>query len=97
MTSADSGRVLENVVYLELRRRGYEIYYFAKNGECDFVARTSNNSFQPVQVCFEITEENLDREVGGLVEACKRLGSNEGLLLVDDEQRGIEKDSVKIS
>ena len=97
MTSADSGRVLENVVYLELRRRGYEIYHFAENGEYDFVARTGNNSFQSVQVCFEITEENLDREVGALVEACKRIGSNEGMLLVYDEGREMERGGVKIS
>lgn len=97
VTSADSGRLLENIVYLELRRRGYEIYYFAENGECDFVARNGNNSFQSVQVCFEITEENLDREVGGLVEACKRLGSKEGILLVYDEERETSRDGVKIS
>ena len=97
VTSADFGRLLENIVYLELRRRGYEIYYFAENGECDFVASNGNDSFQPVQVCFEITDENLDREVGGLVEACNRLGSNEGLLLVYDGEREMEKDGVKIS
>jgi predicted AAA+ superfamily ATPase len=48
-------------------------------------------------VCFEITEENLDREVGGLVEACKRLGSKEGILLVYDEERETSSDGVKIS
>lgn len=97
VTSADSGRLLENIVYLELRRRGCEIYYFANKGECDFIARIEDSSFQPVQVCFELSEENLGREVGGLVEACKHLRVNKGILLVYDDERELERDDVKIS
>jgi predicted AAA+ superfamily ATPase len=97
VTSADCGRLLENVVYLELRRRGYEIYYFADKGECDFIASIEESSFQPVQVCFQLSEENLGREVGGLVQACKHLHVNEGILLAYDDERELERDDVKIT
>ena len=38
--SEDAGRVLENAVFLELKRRGYEVFYFHEQGECDFVFKT---------------------------------------------------------
>src|SRR3972149_4067902 len=43
VTSADFGRLLENVVFLEMRRRGYEIFYFSEARECDFVVKTGQN------------------------------------------------------
>ena len=47
-TSADAGRVLENIVFLELRRSGYEVFYFEEKRECDFIARTGDNSLLPI-------------------------------------------------
>ncbi|HDQ15630.1 MAG TPA: ATP-binding protein, partial [Bacteroidetes bacterium] len=35
--SPKDGHVLENIVYLHLRRLGKEIFYFQGKGECDFV------------------------------------------------------------
>lgn len=70
--SEDSGRVLENVVFLELRRNTEEIFYFDEEKECDFVAKEKNKFF-PYQVCFEVTEKNRERELGGLVSSCKWL------------------------
>ena len=60
----DEGRVLENVVYLELRRRGYEINYGKiNNAEVDFVAVKEGN---PVyyQVALTLREQStLEREL----------------------------------
>jgi hypothetical protein len=39
----------------------------------------------------------LDRELGGLVEACKRLGADVGILLVHDEDKERKRDGIKIS
>jgi predicted AAA+ superfamily ATPase len=35
--SANRGKLLENLVAIELRRRGKEFFYFRNKGECDFV------------------------------------------------------------
>ena len=61
---ADMGRVLENVVYLELLRRGYEIYV-GKVGtlEVDFVA-VKNGDIEYYQVAQTVQQpETLEREL----------------------------------
>ena len=59
--------MLENVVYFELRRRGYEVY-IGKNEtkEIDFVAVQRDERIY-VQVCRRLPEES-DREVANLLE-----------------------------
>lgn len=96
VSSADEGRLLENVVYLELRRRGYEVYYFEAKRECDFVARDGAGGLMPIQVCYELTGENRKREMEGLVEACKRVDKGEGTLLTYDEEEEFDSDGIKI-
>ena len=38
--SEDMGRILENIVFIELMRRGREVYYFEEKQECDFVVKS---------------------------------------------------------
>ncbi len=59
--------VMENVVFLELKRRGYDVY-IGKNDakEIDFVAIRRDEKIY-VQVCVQLPE-NSDREVGNLME-----------------------------
>jgi hypothetical protein len=58
---------LENIVFLELKRRGYDVY-IGKNDtkEIDFIAIRRNERIY-VQVCVQLPE-NSDREVGNLME-----------------------------
>ena len=59
--------VMENIVYLELRRRGYDVYVGKNNTkEIDFIAIHKDEKIY-VQVCVQIPE-NLNREVGNLME-----------------------------
>ena len=64
---ADRGRVLENVVYLELRRRGYQVFVGYVNGaEVDFVAQR-NGSVEYYQVAESVIEpDTLERELSSL-------------------------------
>jgi len=95
-TSTDTGRLLENIVFLELKRRGYEIFYFEEKRECDFIIKNYNNEFLPIQVSFELTEENREREMKGLIEACEKLGVNRGTIFTFDEETELNMEGIYI-
>lgn len=61
---ADAGRILENIVYLELLRRGYDVYVGKVNAfEVDFVARNSRG-ITYFQVALSVRDEKtLEREL----------------------------------
>ncbi len=63
----DVGHILENIVYLELLRRGYEVYIGKIDDlEVDFVAR-GNKGVQYIQVAASVRDENtLSRELASL-------------------------------
>lgn len=61
----DIGRVLENIVYLELSRRGYQIW-IGKIGEyeVDFIVRNTQNTFEYYQVTWSISDpKTAEREI----------------------------------
>ena len=63
--SENSGKMLENLVYTELIKAGYEVYFYNKNFECDFIAIKEGKSVA-IQVCYALHDKNRKREVGGL-------------------------------
>jgi len=98
VASEDAGRILENIVFIELARRGGEVYYFEEKQECDFVVKGEEGvGFAAFQVCRELTDENRRREAAGLIAACRRLNVNEGTILTDDQEWEEEAEGIKIS
>jgi len=98
VASEDAGRILENIVFIELARRGGEVYYFEEKQECDFIVKTGEGAgFAAFQVCLELTDENRRRETGGLIAACRRLNVTEGTILTDDQESEEEAEGIKIS
>ncbi len=83
--SSDMGRMLENLVFLMLRRRYKEIYYFRDTRECDFIVRESGVVTMAVQVCAQLTHDNKDRELEGLKNAMLFFDLPEGFLLTMNE------------
>jgi hypothetical protein len=79
--SQDSGRLLENMVFIELRRRGYQVYFHKKMKECDFVCLQHNQIINVIQVCEFLTPENYARETEGLLEAMVTYHLSEGTIL----------------
>jgi len=64
----DRGHILENIVYLELLRRGNKVWTgTARNTEVDFVCKNSSGEIDYYQVAWELTNENtIEREFGAL-------------------------------
>ena len=64
----ERGHILENIVYLELIRRGYKVWTgTARNTEVDFVCKNSTGEIEYYQVAWQITNEStVEREFGAL-------------------------------
>ncbi len=94
--SSNKGRMLENAVFLALRRRGKEIFYFKEKGECDFLVKVKNKVTQAIQVCYDLNEDNKRREVDGLMEALIMFGLEEGLIVTFNQDDTLEIERKKI-
>ena len=77
----DAGRKLENLVFLHLRKKYTELYYFDEKGECDFVAMKNGQVMELVQVCYELTADNLQRELNGLLAAMQFFGQQKATIV----------------
>ncbi len=96
--SRNIGCQLESVVFWHLRRQTKEVYYFNENNsECDFVVRLKDNTMQTIQVCWELTPENIDREVNGLVDAMRFFKTENGLIVTANSSDTIRTDLGFIS
>ncbi|GBE19432.1 hypothetical protein BMS3Abin17_00155 [archaeon BMS3Abin17] len=86
--SGDRGKLIENLVFIELKRRSNEIYFYSENGECDFLIKEKNKVISAIQVTENMNEENSKREVNGLINALKKYNLKEGIILsLDDEEK----------
>jgi len=79
-SSPNLGRLLENMVFVELLRRGLipdlELFYYKTRNdkEIDFVCRHGHQINQLIQVCFDVSASKvLKRETEALVEAAVEL------------------------
>ena len=96
--SDNRGRMLENLVFLELKRQGKSIYYHRQKFECDFLIKEINKITQAIQVTVSLSEkETYKRELKGLVEAMDSYGLVYGLVLTENEESLIEHDGKKIT
>lgn len=95
VTSDDLGWLLENVVFLELRKKSSAIFYFEEEKECDFITKEGDR-LSAYQVSFELNEGNKEREVAGLVSCCKRLHLKNGTILTYDQEEELCGQGVKI-
>ena len=94
----DNGRLLENLVFLELKRRDKEIYYHNQKKECDFVVKEKSKIVEAIQVSWSIeSESTYNRELAGLLDAVNTYGLKEGLILTESMERDIEVEGVRVS
>lgn len=89
------GSLLENVVFVELKRRGIKCYYH-KNGEseCDFVVQQKNHVIAAIQVTKQLNDITEEREVNGLLNAMEKYKLDKGYILTEN-QSGSRKSNGK--
>lgn len=96
-SNADMGRMLENAVFIELRRRTKNIWYYSESSfECDFLYGHDSVPENAVQVCYELTSENREREVRGLVETCRKFPGIKPLIVTFNQKDKISYDGMII-
>ena len=95
--SYDYGKLLENAVYLELRKRQKNIYYHKGQYECDFIVAENYRPTQLIQVTESISnEQTKERELAGLTEAMKLHRIQEGLILTQKDEGVITTPAGKV-
>jgi len=94
--SENKGRILENIVYIELLRRGYEVYYYSGNNECDFLIKKGLNIVKAIQVVDHLDKTNYEREYRGLQEAMKTYEIPQGILITNSIEASFIPDYEEI-
>lgn len=95
--SEEKGRLLENIAFIELKRRGQEVFYYRGKNECDFLIRQGTQITNAIQVCYSFdTPETKARELNGLTEAMKTYFLNEGFILTNDTEEDTVIDGLNI-
>ena len=94
--SEDRGRFLENLIFIELKRREEKVYFSKGKGECDFLIKDRNKIVKAIQVCYSLEKENEKREIEGLMEALNQNNLKNGLILTYGEEREIKRGDFKI-
>lgn len=88
--STDNGALLENMVFMHLRRSGYEVEYVTTTDgyETDFFARHKvDGKIKLIQVCWDLSDKKtFDRERRGLENAMAQFGIDEGTIVTWDDQ-----------
>ena len=101
--SPNTGKLMENLVFTELVKKGNQpgrelFYYKTRNDrEIDFVLKKGYQVTELIQVCYDITDADVEqREVKALVEAGKELNVSKLTVLTWNEKRTVEKDNMTI-
>lgn len=96
--SEDRGRLLENIVFLQLRMGTKEIYFHKGKRECDFILREGNQIVQAIQVTTSLSNEEVNtREIEGLIEAMSTYNLREGIILTESEEATLKIEGFLIS
>lgn len=95
--SKDKGKLLENLVFNNLNMDNDIAYFADSKNECDFLVSKDKKILGPVQVCYELNEENRDRELNGLLAAMKKFDLKEGLLLTNSQEDEIKVNDKRIT
>lgn len=98
--SEDNGKLLENAVFLHLRRTllpQESIHYYKEKKECDFLITDQMQVTQLIQVSWDIhDQETRQREIDGLLEASAATGCQNLIIITFDEEGEIIEQEQQI-
>ena len=97
--SEDIGHIYENLVFLELKRRNKETYYWKskKGKEVDFLIKKGLNIEEAIQVSYNLNDKKtLDREIESLLIAKDEFKIEHLSIITEDEEMEKEIEGVKI-
>jgi len=99
MFSTDKGKFLENLVFIELKRRKKDFYFYKtrKNLEIDFLYY-EDNQFYLIQVSYILGDHRTrEREIKAIVDTASELPRTKNLLLTYEEEDTIINNNVEIT
>ena len=85
--SENLGRLYENCVFIELKRRGKDIYFWKdkSNSEIDFLMLEKNKVVSLIQVCYNLNDlKTKEREVNALLSGLDEFKLKEGIIITKD-------------
>lgn len=89
----NNGVFLENLVFIELKRRGWDVYYYADKKECDFVVRKGLHISDAYQVTLKMdSPQTREREIAGVREAMQAYSLSKGYILTFEGKETINFD-----
>jgi predicted AAA+ superfamily ATPase len=92
-------RSLENLVAVELKRRGYDLFYWKnlKGEEVDFVIVENEKVSQLIQVCYNMgLEDTKEREIRALKKGMQNFGLDKGTILTLNREETIKENDFEI-
>jgi uncharacterized protein len=102
-TSPDRGRLLENLVFIELVRRGFDpgfslFYFVTQSGyEVDFLTRIDGKTDQLIQVTWKMSDaKTREREIRSLHKAAQEMNVRTVRVLTFDHKETLRQGDVKI-
>jgi uncharacterized protein len=98
--SDDTGRHLENAVFLELKRRRMELFYYKTENslEVDFICRAGRKVTDLIQVAKELSDEKTkNRELKALFKAMDETGLRNGTIVTYEEDEEIKENSKTVT
>ncbi len=95
--SENKGKLLENMIALELLKHEKELTYYKNVVECDFIIK-QKNKFLPIQISYSL--QNADtkkREIKGLISACEFLKVKKGIIVTYEEEFSEKINDIEIT
>jgi len=97
--SKNAGHFLENLVFLELNRRGCELFYYKtrQGHEVDFACVESGKISELIQVVHTISNEKTrERELRAIIRAMDETGLKKGLIVTYEDEERVESSGMDI-